>query len=339
MALATGVSVIISTYNGKHLLRKTLQCISQQRLMVPCELLVIDNASTDGTKEYADKWWYNNGNPKINYQSAIQKKPGKYFAQDLGIKLSKYSYIITCDDDNWLCDNYVQNAYDVMQRDEYIGVLGGSGEAVFEGGEKPDWFDKYAKFYAAAEQGKESGDITNKKGCVYGAGMVFRKHLYEELEKSKFTPIYGSREKNNLISGSEDTEICYAFRILGYKISYSKNLLFHHFIEKKKQNKKYLWKLMKSQALCPSLGYVYRDIFIGRRMNKFQYYMDRINQVFSYNTLRHVVFFAINYKGFRILGSYYIVGLYYSFFEFKLYNKAIQDVEKWKQRKDYNKSF
>ena len=62
-----GVSIVLCTYNGKQRLETTLKHIATQKLTVPCEIIFVDNASTDGTKAFADSWWQTHGNSNITY--------------------------------------------------------------------------------------------------------------------------------------------------------------------------------------------------------------------------------------------------------------------------------
>jgi GT2 family glycosyltransferase len=55
MATAADVSVIVPTYQGRHHLEGLLPSLQEQTL--PHELIVVDNASTDGTREFLrDRW-------------------------------------------------------------------------------------------------------------------------------------------------------------------------------------------------------------------------------------------------------------------------------------------
>lgn len=329
MDLAEGVSIIISTYNGSHLLNDTLFHITRQKISIPCELIIVDNASTDGTKNFVTTWWKNNEPSNIDLVLLSESKPGKVFAQKKGIKKAKYKYIITCDDDNWLCENYVQTAFEVMESKKSIGALGGAGEAVFEGGEEPIWFNSYSRFFASCKQGQQSGDITNEKGCVYGAGMVLRKSYYELLESTGFVSIYTSRQGKNLMSGSEDTEICYALRILGYKIYYDERLKFKHFIEKKRQSKFYLWNLLSSQAKMVVIGNVYKDVINNDIKNKYTFYVITGTRIFSKKTIKNIIYYVINNNNSRSLSKYYFISIYNVFKSYSYYQDGVVKLTKW----------
>jgi glycosyltransferase involved in cell wall biosynthesis len=252
-----GVSIVICTYNGKLVLPETLKHLSKQKLTVPCEIIFVDNASTDSTKAFADAWWSSKGHPSIKYKSYSQPIPGKSYAQELGYEKANYEYLLICDDDNWLNANYVQDAFDIMESNEEIGALGGWCEATFERS-KPAWYDKYARYYAVSKQGEESGDVTNKKGCLYGAGMIIRKSHWIRLNELGFAPLLTCRKGNTLSSGG-DTEYSYVLRLLGYRIWYDERLYFRHFMPQKRLDLKYISRIRKAMSASNFVVSVYVD--------------------------------------------------------------------------------
>ncbi|WP_225035556.1 glycosyltransferase [Winogradskyella sp. SM1960] len=263
--LTKGVSIVLCTYNGKQRLEATLNHLTSQKLNVACELIFVDNASTDGTKEFADAWWETHGNAAISYLSYEQPIPGKSYAQDLGYEKANYKYLLVCDDDNWLCDTYIQTAFEVMEANPNIGALGGWCDAEFEGN-KPAWFDQQAKYFAVSKQGTSSGDITLKKGCLYGAGMVLNKYHWLELKRLGFEHLLSCRKGNNLSSGG-DTEYSYALRLLGYKIWYDERLYFKHYMTEGRMHLEYLSRLRKAMAYSNFMVLSYKELLTGNKQS------------------------------------------------------------------------
>tara|TARA_R110002012_G_scaffold48720_4_gene126572 strand:+ start:732 stop:1709 length:978 start_codon:yes stop_codon:yes gene_type:complete len=257
-----GVSVVISTYNGKKTIGFALEYLAKQICNCPCEIILVDNASTDGTKDFCDTWWDKNGNPSISYKSFFQPIPGKSHAQEMGYSEASYEYLLVCDDDNLLDPNYVQLAFDIMESNPDIGALGGWCDAMFEG-EKPEWFDTYEKYFAVGIQSDVSGDITNKKGCLYGAGMVIRKSHWLQLNELGFKPLLTCRKGDSLSSGG-DTEYCYALRLLGYKIWYDERLHFFHYMLAKRVTIEYVSKVRKAISYSNFVCEVYLDEMLDK---------------------------------------------------------------------------
>ena len=91
------VSVIIPTYNRKNLLKRALHSVSSQTF-VPQEIIVVDDGSSDGTKD-----WVLERFPYVRY--IYQDNSGVSSARNAGIKEAKGSWIAFLDsDDEWMPD-------------------------------------------------------------------------------------------------------------------------------------------------------------------------------------------------------------------------------------------
>lgn len=249
-----GVSIIVCCYNSSARLPQTLRYLSQQEFptSIPVEIILVDNASTDHTKDVANQEWIKNGAP-FSLKIISEPRAGLSYAREAGIENSTYEFIIFCDDDNWLSPNYIIDAYLIMHENRSIGVLGGRSEASSDT-EIPFWFSSYQGSYAVGVQALNSGDISDR-GYVWGAGMVFRKSIYLELLKNGFFHLLSDRTGASLTSGG-DAEICYWFLLAGYKLWYDEKLSFIHCIPADRLKKKYLEKLhqgfeQSSSALQP----------------------------------------------------------------------------------------
>ena len=241
-----GVSVIICCYNSAQRLPKTIEHLAKQQVPsdVPWEVIVVDNASTDDTSAVAQKLWEDYEQP-ATFQIVEEKQAGLSFARHAGFISARYKYCLFCDDDNWLHFQYVSNVYQILEEHQNVAVLGGKGEAVFEDAE-PTWFEEYKGFYAVGSQGRGfSASVLKSKGHVYGAGMVIRKSMYQELVKEGFKSILSDRKGNSLASGG-DTELCLALALKGFDIFYDERLTFKHYIPSGRTSKVYLKNLVSS---------------------------------------------------------------------------------------------
>jgi glycosyltransferase involved in cell wall biosynthesis len=93
------VSVIIPTYNYCHFLGEAIQSVLEQTFS-DFELIVVDDGSTDNTKEVVDSF----GDSRIRY--IYQENRGVSAARNTGIKVSSGEYVAFLDsDDMWLPEN------------------------------------------------------------------------------------------------------------------------------------------------------------------------------------------------------------------------------------------
>jgi len=91
------VSVITPTYNRKNLLKRALHSVINQTF-VPQEIIVVDDGSSDGTKD-----WVSERFPYVRY--IYQDNSGVSSARNAGIKEAKGSWIAFLDsDDEWMPD-------------------------------------------------------------------------------------------------------------------------------------------------------------------------------------------------------------------------------------------
>jgi glycosyltransferase involved in cell wall biosynthesis len=324
--MVKGVSIVLCTYNGKSRLEQTFKYLVAQKITIPCEIIFVDNASADGTKQYADNWWKTHGSSDISYRSFEQPIPGKSYAQDLGYDKAQYDYILVCDDDNWLCDIYVQTSYDIMSKNTNIGALGGWCDAAFES-EKPTWFETYAKYYAVSKQGEQSGDITTKKGCLYGAGMVLRKSHWLQLKTLGFNHLLSCRKGESLSSGG-DTEYSYAIRLLGYKIWYDERLYFKHYMTTGRLNLNYLARLRKAMVYSNHILWPYQDVLTGRLRTSLDFKKEVFKGFPMFFANKIVSLFFGDFEKKEIAKRYFI-NVKYKLFNYATYKRNMQIIKKW----------
>ena len=138
---------------------------------------------------------------------------------------------------NWVVPDWVEIVHRFFSSAPDAGAVGGEGEAVFEGGRGPDWFAPFAGSYAADAQYPEAGDITDKPThLLWGAGLSMRKSVFEQLLASGFeftcTEERLGPKLNKLVSMRpvEDTDLCLGIRALGWRLYYTPELFYQHFL-------------------------------------------------------------------------------------------------------------
>lgn len=218
------ISVVVCTYNGSSRISACLSSLIGQVSPPTFEILVVDNASDDGTEDQVVNQL---GSSFFSGQWKVirEQKVGLVHARLAGLKEAKFGWVMFCDDDNVLAPDFLQKAQETIGSDSRLGVLGSLGIPEFMG-PKPDWFDRYASSFAVGPQlvGEEKG---NQLVFVYGAGSIYRKMPILELFKNGFQPVISDRKGNELISGG-DVEWCWLMQLLDYKIAYSSKLQFTH---------------------------------------------------------------------------------------------------------------
>lgn len=255
-----GISIVICTFNGKARLETTLEHAKNQKTEFPFEILIVDNASNDGSGKWIDDYLMREtADRKI--RQIYEPSSGLSHARIRGMKEALYPLVLFCDDDNWLQVDYIQKACEILVANPKIGVLGGYGIASFEGS-KPDWFDSYAHSFAVGPQSADLKD-SNKLSHVYGAGAIFRKEPISNLLASGFAPVLLDRINSTLSSGG-DVEWCWLMRLLGYSIHYSGDLKFYHQLPESRLTWEYYLNLKKGISGSAGLLYTYSFFFKNR---------------------------------------------------------------------------
>lgn len=108
------VSIIVVSYNTKNLLRACLLSVVQQA----DEVIVVDNASTDGSGELVKKEF-----PSVNL---IANKENKGFAAatNIGLKPARGRYLLLLNSDTEVPAGAIEQVTRFMDEHPYIGVTG-----------------------------------------------------------------------------------------------------------------------------------------------------------------------------------------------------------------------
>ncbi len=160
-----------------------------------------------------------------------------------GFTEARAELICFVEDDNWIGADYIATAVEILSQHPEVGACGGRSDPVCEL-QPPAWFDRFRHCYATGAQGERSGDVTWGRGWLWGAGLVVRRAAWQSLIDRGFTPLLVDRQGTRLNSGG-DMEICFALRLLGWKIWYDSRLRLEHFLQAHRLSWDYLCRLSR----------------------------------------------------------------------------------------------
>jgi glycosyltransferase involved in cell wall biosynthesis len=135
------VSVLMSVYNGEKYVAKAIESILNQSF-APFEFVVIDDASTDHTKDILTS--FSDSRIRI-YQNSSNK--GLTRSLNIGLDLCKGKYIARMDSDDLSHPNRLARQVDFLEKHPSIGVIGADYERITPDGthtgkfciHRPDW--------------------------------------------------------------------------------------------------------------------------------------------------------------------------------------------------------
>jgi cellulose synthase/poly-beta-1,6-N-acetylglucosamine synthase-like glycosyltransferase len=227
--MSLGVSIVICCHNSAKRLPETLRHLAMQDVGgdVPWEVLLIDNASTDGTADLARSCWPGGAPAEIRIVS--EPKPGIANARFRSFFEARHEIVSFLDDDNWAGPRWVRDVADFFERHPDASAVGGPSVAAFES-TPPAWFDAIRGYYAVGSQHAIAGDITMEPGTLlWTAGMSVRKERVLDLFAQGFHFLACGGSSLPLRTG-EDTEMSFALRASGGRLFYEPQFRIEHFM-------------------------------------------------------------------------------------------------------------
>jgi GT2 family glycosyltransferase len=109
------ISIIVLNWNGKKVLKGCLDSIRAQKFK-NSEVIVVDNASTDGSQEMIKK--------KYAFVKLIKNKENRGYAggNNIGIKKAKGEYILILNNDTVLDKNFLKELWSNRKKADILGV-------------------------------------------------------------------------------------------------------------------------------------------------------------------------------------------------------------------------
>ena len=234
-----GVSICLCCFNSAARLDETLNHLASLDIasIDQVELILVDNASTDGTAKLAESIWQSLGNPfslRVVYETRI----GLGYARVAAVCAANYEIGIFCDDDNWLPSNYVADVLDLFAAHSEVGVVGSASIPVSTE-QLPHWFYRLSSKMAVGSQSEIiDGDITDYRPFVWGAGLAFRVGPIKSLYEKGVMPQVMGRQGNKLTSG-DDSEFCAWVVMMGYRVWYQDSLVIKHYMPPERLTEEY----------------------------------------------------------------------------------------------------
>ena len=221
------ISIIIVNYNGKDLLEKILPSINKAK---NCQIIVLDNASTDGSKDFLRK--------KYKKITVIENKSNLgYSGINNAVKYCKGKYILFLNNDIILDKNCINEMLKVIEKDDKIAMI--APRLV-------NYYDKNLKsggtwISRAFYNGHLNGDVRIKEIPYLGVGLI-RKDVVEK---------FGYLFDQDYFIYAEDVDLGLRIRLIGSKVVFVPNaVLYHmHAMTAKKMNSAYTTFLLERNLL------------------------------------------------------------------------------------------
>lgn len=213
------VSVIIVNYNTLELTKNTINSILEKTKNLNYEIILVDNASTDGSveffeKEYKNKIIFIKNNENLGFGRANNK----------GIEIARGKYVFLLNSDTLLINNAIKILFDFMEKNEDCGICGGN---LFDKDLKPthsflkqlpslknelDFLWKSMTNIVKSKISKRKDFNYSEKikrvGYITGADMMIKKSILNKV---------GLFDKDFFMY-FEETELTYRIKKIGYQV-------------------------------------------------------------------------------------------------------------------------
>jgi glycosyltransferase involved in cell wall biosynthesis len=238
-----GVSVIICCHNSVERLPPTLRHLKAQEAGTrPWEVVLVDNASTDGTGEFARGLWQNGPAP---LHVVDEPQLGLNNARRHGLAESKYEFLGFVDDDNWLKSDWVSTAHDVLSSAPNLGAVGSICDPICEK-PAPLWFQEFQKSFAILTHA-DLQEMPQPPSFLNGAGLCVRRSAWQSLIENGFRFQLTDRVGKRLSAGG-DMELTLALQLAGWTLRVDHRLRLQHFMPGQRLEWTYLRKLLRNYA-------------------------------------------------------------------------------------------
>ena len=169
------ISVIIPTYNGCDMLRKSLPTWFEQTLPTEeYEVIVVDNGSTDETCSMVEQLIADK--PNVHY--IYEPKPGATAARHAGARQARGEYLVFADNDGLFNPECLQAILSVYRQKAECVAVACKIDILWDGVE-PEWISPYK--YLLGEL--NYGDTISYSTAYYlnGGLMSIRKDVFEQI--------------------------------------------------------------------------------------------------------------------------------------------------------------
>ncbi|MFA9288575.1 MAG: glycosyltransferase family 2 protein [Weeksellaceae bacterium] len=214
------VSLIVLNYNGIDMLEEYFTSVFAQT-RVPDEIIMLDNASVDGSREYVQKKFpkvtivanpINEGTSKAS-NTAFKHASGDYVIfQSNDLKLEKHcveALVTNLDNhaDVGICTSVLMQYRLTAGNKELLVETAGGVMDMFGFASHNHYLDKIKTLPAEAES-----------FLCFGASFIIRRKVFEKIKGFD----------NTFFTLNDDIDLCWRTRIVGYKVMFSRDSLVYH---------------------------------------------------------------------------------------------------------------
>lgn len=211
------VSIILVNYNGAQVVIDCLRSIQNMLQIVPYEVIVVDNASTDDSANCIETTF-----PAVQLIRQNQNR-GFGAGNNLGAKIAKGKYLFLLNTDTLLICDVLPQLVELMEQNPAIGIVGpqllnsdkslqiSTARSIGIWGEYQTLKQQLDYQKQDRERIAQEFMAMHEADVIIGAALFIRKSLFEDL----------SGFDENFFMYFEESDLCERARSQGWKIIYT----------------------------------------------------------------------------------------------------------------------
>lgn len=231
------LSLAICTHNHRAALQQTLAELKAiKNPSGDWELLIVDNASSDGTSE-----WLAQGTWQLSHvlcRSVQERTLGVANARNLALREAQGEYVVFLDDDETPEQDWLQQIEKIIDAHHPVAVGGRICAQLPD--KRPGWLsDQLLGFLGELDYGPEMLTLNKPSTPIFTGNAAFQRQAV--LDAGGFDANLGRR--GSLQSGGEDTDLYRRLVASGRTILWAPKAVIHHRIEPWKLRRRYFLQL------------------------------------------------------------------------------------------------
>lgn len=286
--VSDSVSLIMCAYNEEENIEASIKHILKQNYKGTIKLIVVDNCSTDRTKDMVNKEILNNNDPTRSIQYVYCSKKGKSYALNQALTMLETASFITVDADTHLEENAIQRIMNKIIHEEAACVAGN----LFVSNTKSSLITKMQNYdYLLSIAGiKRFQASYNTTLVAQGAFSAYDTQIVKDI----------GGWRNDAIG--EDIVLTYGILKKGFKSLYEPYAVGYTMVPDKLSD---LYRQRKRWAI--GMFEAFREVMPWKQKTLFSKFFASINTMVVYFDLAYIFGFLVGVF-LAIFGYYYFVG-------------------------------